>query len=180
MRIAQVSPLYESVPPHCYGGTERVVSYLTEELVRQGHDVTLFASGDSVTEAELIAPCPRSLRLDDTCVDQLAHHIVMLEQVAFVAVASYLALRGELTIGVLYAVLAYKSQFMTGGKHIIEKAIAFRMLRLHLGRHLRELRIRGEHLAHLLRVHAERLSVHGLEVFLLEREDLVEELSTTS
>jgi glycosyltransferase involved in cell wall biosynthesis len=81
VRIAQVSPLYESVPPHCYGGTERVVSYLTEELVRQGHDVTLFASGDSVTDAELIAPCPRSLRLDDTCVDQLAHHIVMLEQV---------------------------------------------------------------------------------------------------
>ncbi len=81
VRIAQVSPLYESVPPHCYGGTERVVSYLTEELVRQGHDVTLFASGDSMTEAELIAPCPRSLRLDDTCVDQLAHHIVMLEQV---------------------------------------------------------------------------------------------------
>jgi glycosyltransferase involved in cell wall biosynthesis len=81
VRIAQVSPLYESVPPHCYGGTERVVSYLTEELVREGHDVTLFASGDSVTEAELIAPCPRSLRLDDTCVDQLAHHIVMLEQV---------------------------------------------------------------------------------------------------
>ena len=81
MRIAQVAPLYESVPPHCYGGTERVVSYLTEELVRQGHDVTLFASGDSVTKAELIAPCPRSLRLDDTCVDQLAHHIVLLEQV---------------------------------------------------------------------------------------------------
>jgi glycosyltransferase involved in cell wall biosynthesis len=81
MRIAQVAPLYESVPPQCYGGTERVVSYLTEELVRQGHDVTLFASGDSVTQAELIAACPRSLRLDDTCVDQLAHHIVLLEQV---------------------------------------------------------------------------------------------------
>ena len=64
----------------------------------------------------------------------LRETIVMLEQVAFVAVASYLALRGELTIGVLYAVLAYKTQFMTGGTHIIEKAIAFRMLRLHLGR----------------------------------------------
>jgi ATP-binding cassette subfamily B protein RaxB len=64
----------------------------------------------------------------------LRETIVMLEQVAFVAVASYLALRGELTIGVLYAVLAYKSQFMTGGTHIIEKAIAFRLLRLHLGR----------------------------------------------
>jgi Glycosyltransferase Family 4 len=57
MRIAQVAPLYESVPPQCYGGTERVVSYLTEALVRQGHEVTLFASGDSVTAADLIAPC---------------------------------------------------------------------------------------------------------------------------
>src|SRR5438094_7622223 len=59
MRIAQVAPLYESVPPQQYGGTERVVSYLTEELVRQGHEVTLFASGDSVTQAQLIACCPR-------------------------------------------------------------------------------------------------------------------------
>ena len=54
MRIAQVAPLFESVPPKCYGGTERVVSYLTEELVRQGHQVTLFASGDSSTTAELV------------------------------------------------------------------------------------------------------------------------------
>jgi glycosyltransferase involved in cell wall biosynthesis len=81
MKIAQVAPLYESVPPTMYGGTERVVSYLTEELVRQGHDVTLFASGDSVTSARLIAPCERSLRLDPDCVDQMAHHILMLEQV---------------------------------------------------------------------------------------------------
>jgi glycosyltransferase involved in cell wall biosynthesis len=82
MRIAQVAPLYESVPPQGYGGTERVVSYLTEELVRQGHEVTLFASGDSVTQAELIAPCAKSLRLDAGCLDQLACHLVMLEQVA--------------------------------------------------------------------------------------------------
>jgi glycosyltransferase involved in cell wall biosynthesis len=81
MKIAQVAPLYESVPPQCYGGTERVVSYLTEELVRQGHEVTLFASGDSVTKARLVAPCRRSLRLDKACVDQLAHHIVELELV---------------------------------------------------------------------------------------------------
>jgi glycosyltransferase involved in cell wall biosynthesis len=81
MKIAQVSPLYESVPPKGYGGTERVVSYLTEELVRLGHDVTLFASGDSVTRAKLVAPCERSLRLDDRCVDLLAPHILMLEQV---------------------------------------------------------------------------------------------------
>jgi len=80
MKIAQVAPLYESVPPKCYGGTERVVSYLTEELVYQGHEVTLFASGDSVTQARLVAPCRRSLRLDRRCVDQAAHHLVMLEQ----------------------------------------------------------------------------------------------------
>jgi glycosyltransferase involved in cell wall biosynthesis len=81
MRIGQVAPLYESVPPRLYGGTERVVSYLTEELVRQGHEVTLFASGDSVTKANLIAPCAQALRLDESCVDQLAHHVLMLEQV---------------------------------------------------------------------------------------------------
>jgi glycosyltransferase involved in cell wall biosynthesis len=82
VRIAQVAPLYESVPPKYYGGTERVVSYLTEELVEQGHEVTLFASGDSVTQARHIAPCSRSLRLQKECIDQVAHHIVMLELVA--------------------------------------------------------------------------------------------------
>jgi len=82
MRIAQVAPLYESVPPHTYGGTERVVSYLTEELVRQGHDVTLFASGDSMTEAALVACAPRSLRLDDTVIDPIAHLVYQLECVA--------------------------------------------------------------------------------------------------
>jgi len=81
MRIAQVAPLFESVPPKRYGGTERIVSYLTEELVRQGHDVTLFASGDSVTQAELVPACRRSLRLNDQCVDGVAHHIVLLDQV---------------------------------------------------------------------------------------------------
>ena len=81
MRIAQVAPLYESVPPKTYGGTERVVSYLTEELVRQGHEVTLFASGDSQTRAHLISPCRKSLRLDSRCVDQMAHHILLIEQV---------------------------------------------------------------------------------------------------
>src|SRR2546423_3087941 len=81
MRIAQVAPLYESVPPKYYGGTERVVSYLTEELVRQGHEVTLFASGDSETAARLVPATPRSLRLDTACVDQLAHHVLLLGQV---------------------------------------------------------------------------------------------------
>src|SRR4029450_9162956 len=81
MKIAQVAPLFESVPPQGYGGTERVVSYLTEELVRQGHQVTLFASGDSVTQAHLIAACPRALRLDEQCVDQLAPFMVLLEHV---------------------------------------------------------------------------------------------------
>jgi glycosyltransferase involved in cell wall biosynthesis len=81
VRIAQIAPLYESVPPKFYGGTERVVSYLTEELVRQGHDVTLFASGDSVTAARLVPACPQALRMDTRCVDRLAPHVVMLETV---------------------------------------------------------------------------------------------------
>ena len=81
MRIAQVAPLYESVPPKYYGGTERVVSYLTEELVREGHEVTHFASGGSETKARLVAACPRSLRLDRRFRDQMAHHYVMLENV---------------------------------------------------------------------------------------------------
>lgn len=81
MKIAQIAPLHESVPPKFYGGTERVVSYLTEELVAMGHEVTLFASGDSVTRARLRAPTERSLRLDETCIDPLPHHFVQLETV---------------------------------------------------------------------------------------------------
>jgi glycosyltransferase involved in cell wall biosynthesis len=79
VRIAQVSPLYESVPPQSYGGTERVVSYLTEELVKQGHDVTLFASADSKTSARLVGCSARSLRTWQGSVDTLAHHVLMLE-----------------------------------------------------------------------------------------------------
>jgi glycosyltransferase involved in cell wall biosynthesis len=82
MRIAQVSPLFESVPPALYGGTERVVSYLTEELVALGHDVTLFASGDSRTDATLVPICPRSLRLDPRCVDYLAWEVLLIERAA--------------------------------------------------------------------------------------------------
>ncbi|MBI4318144.1 MAG: glycosyltransferase family 4 protein [Chloroflexi bacterium] len=81
MRIAQVAPLYESVPPKLYGGTERIVSYLTEELVRRGHDVTLFASGDSVTRARLVSVYPRALRLDPTIVDQ---YVCLMAQVGLV------------------------------------------------------------------------------------------------
>jgi glycosyltransferase involved in cell wall biosynthesis len=81
MRIAQVAPLYESVPPKLYGGTERVVSCLTEELVAQGHEVTLYASGDSITSARLVPACAESLRLAVNCRDQVAHHILMLDQV---------------------------------------------------------------------------------------------------
>jgi len=80
MRIAQISPLYESVPPRLYGGTERVVSWLTEELVRRGHDVTLFASGDSRTAARLVAPYPRGLRLDPSPPDPVALHTIELAQ----------------------------------------------------------------------------------------------------
>ena len=81
MRIAIISPLMESVPPKLYGGTERIVSYLTEELVHQGHDVTLFASGDSVTCAELRPMTERSLRLDPDCRDPFARYAVMLDEV---------------------------------------------------------------------------------------------------
>lgn len=82
MRIAQVAPLSESCPPQLYGGTERVVSHLTEELVRQGHKVTLFASGDSKTSAVLEAPCERALRLDRDCRDPLAYHMILVNRVA--------------------------------------------------------------------------------------------------
>src|SRR6266705_1019397 len=81
IRIAQVAPLFESVPPKLYGGTERVVSWLTEELVRLGHYVTLFASGDSMTTAKLVPVCPESLRLAAGSVDHLPHHLLLLEEV---------------------------------------------------------------------------------------------------
>jgi glycosyltransferase involved in cell wall biosynthesis len=81
MKIAQIAPLIESVPPRLYGGTERIVSYLTEELVRLGHDVTLFASGDSISSAELAPCCTRALRLDPTMPDVLAHFMLMIDSV---------------------------------------------------------------------------------------------------
>lgn len=81
MRIAQVAPLYESVPPRLYGGTERVVSWLTESLVMKGHDVTLFAAGDSLTTARLVPVCSKALRLDPSCIDPLAHHVGLIQQV---------------------------------------------------------------------------------------------------
>jgi len=81
VRIAHVAPLYERVPPMLYGGTERVVSYLVEEQVRRGHDVTLFASGDSRTGGALVAPVPRGLRLDQSGGDPLAPHMLELAQV---------------------------------------------------------------------------------------------------
>src|SRR6201994_4480684 len=81
MRIAQVAPLTEAVPPKLYGGTERVVHWLTEELVALGHDITLFASGDSQTSAKLEATWPKALRLDGSVRDPNALHMVMLERV---------------------------------------------------------------------------------------------------
>jgi glycosyltransferase involved in cell wall biosynthesis len=81
MRIAQIAPLHEAVPPKLYGGTERVVSFLTEELVAQGHDVTLFASGDSVTSARLHPVWPRALRLDPSIRDPIAPHMLLMEAV---------------------------------------------------------------------------------------------------
>jgi glycosyltransferase involved in cell wall biosynthesis len=81
MRIAQIAPLMESVPPRLYGGTERIVSYLTEELVQQGHSVTLFASGDSVTSADLVPCSRRALRLDPGVQDPIPHYMLMLDKV---------------------------------------------------------------------------------------------------
>ena len=82
MRIAQIAPLAESVPPKLYGGTERVVSWLTEELVSLGHDVTLFATGDSVTNAQLVPVAPRALRLSRPSPDPAIATAALLEAVA--------------------------------------------------------------------------------------------------
>jgi glycosyltransferase involved in cell wall biosynthesis len=81
MKIAQIAPLMESVPPRLYGGTERVVSYLTEELVAQGHEVTLFASGDSITAANLVPCCTQALRLDTAVSDVIPYYMLMLDKV---------------------------------------------------------------------------------------------------
>ena len=83
MRIAQIAPLAESVPPKLYGGTERVVAWLVDELVGLGHEVTLFASGDSVTGAELNAVCPRALRLGRPRTDPMAVQAALIEEVAW-------------------------------------------------------------------------------------------------
>lgn len=81
MKIAQIAPLFESVPPRLYGGTERVVHYLTEELVRQGHKVTLFASGDSITSAELVPCTTQALRLDPDVRNSIPHQMLLLDKV---------------------------------------------------------------------------------------------------
>ena len=93
MKIAQIAPLWESVPPRLYGGTERVVSYLTEELVRQGHEVTLYASGDSQTAARLKPPCPHALRLNTGPVNRDAPLILMQEQALGAEAASVMVSR---------------------------------------------------------------------------------------
>jgi glycosyltransferase involved in cell wall biosynthesis len=81
MRIAQIAPLMESVPPRLYGGTERIVSYLADELVQQGHEVTLFASGDSITNANLVSCTPRALRLEAGVRDVIPYYMLMLDRV---------------------------------------------------------------------------------------------------
>jgi glycosyltransferase involved in cell wall biosynthesis len=83
MRIAQIAPLFETVPPACYGGTERVVSFLTEELIRLGHEVTLFAAADSKTAARLVPCCERPLRAN--CVASIPYHVLQLERVRCMA-----------------------------------------------------------------------------------------------
>ena len=81
VKIAQIAPLMESVPPRLYGGTERIVSYLTDELVRLGHEVTLFASADSVTAAELVSCASMALRLDRNVRDPIPYYMLMLDRV---------------------------------------------------------------------------------------------------
>jgi len=81
MKIAQIAPLMESVPPRLYGGTERIVSYLTEELVKMGHEVTVFASGDSLTSANLVPCVPMALRLDKQVHDTIPYYMLMLDRV---------------------------------------------------------------------------------------------------
>ncbi len=81
MKIAQIAPLMESVPPRLYGGSERIVAYLTDELVRQGYDVTLFASGDSVSSANLVPCVPMALRLDANVRDPIPYYMLMLDRV---------------------------------------------------------------------------------------------------
>ena len=81
MKIAQIAPLAESVPPRMYGGTERIVSYLTEGLVKLGHEVTLFASGDSVTSANLVSCATKALRLDEAVKDIIPYYMLMLDRV---------------------------------------------------------------------------------------------------
>jgi glycosyltransferase involved in cell wall biosynthesis len=81
LKIAQIAPLMESVPPRLYGGTERIVSYLTEELVNLGHEVTLFASGDSITAANLVPCVPQALRLDASVRDTIPYYMLMLDRV---------------------------------------------------------------------------------------------------
>ena len=80
MKIAQIAPLMESVPPRLYGGTERIVSYLTDELVQLGHEVTLFASADSITAAELVGCASMALRLDRNVRDPIPYYMLMLDR----------------------------------------------------------------------------------------------------
>jgi len=81
MKIAQIAPLMESIPPRLYGGSERIASYLTEELVTQGHDVTLFASGQSITAAKLVPCCAQPLRMNPAVVDIIPYYMLMLDKV---------------------------------------------------------------------------------------------------
>ena len=85
MKIAQIAPLMESVPPRLYGGTERVVSHLCEALVRKGHEVTLFATGDSITSADLVPCTTEAIRLNPAVKDHIPHYMIMLDKVRRIA-----------------------------------------------------------------------------------------------
>ena len=112
MKIAQVAPLFESVPPKKYGGTERVVSYLTEALIAQGHEVTLYASGDSTTAAELVSVVPSSLRTDPGRPDWVLWHTMMLDRV-FEAAKRYDVIHFHVDVLHLPMARAYRRRCVT-------------------------------------------------------------------
>jgi glycosyltransferase involved in cell wall biosynthesis len=118
MRIAQVAPLIESIPPKIYGGTERIVSFLTEELVKKGHDVTLYASGDSVTTAKLIPLIEKAFRLNPCCNDSLVLHILQLERL-FQDYADYDIVHFHTDYGEVD--LEIRRNFHEAGVHVIRK-----------------------------------------------------------
>ena len=131
MRIAQIAPLAESCPPKLYGGTERIVHFLTEELVRQGHEVTLFASGDSQTAGELVPCVPRALRLVDGAQNLVPHHLSLVERVrrrlddfdiVHFHIDQHIA-GEELSVALAALAIAHLNNFFGGDKNVAKELV---------------------------------------------------------